>query len=50
MKLLNNKPQVKKVDVINSMLNDSTWSDKTKNQVYKFENGRDLGSNGKVGE
>ena len=46
MKLLNNKPQIKKVDVINSMLNDSTWADKTKNQVYKFENGRDLWING----
>jgi hypothetical protein len=46
MKLLNNYNQETNVDVINSMLNDSTWSDLAKGKVYKFENGRDLCING----
>ena len=46
MKLLNDKSKESYMDIINSMLNDSTWTDLTKNQVYKFENGRDLWING----
>ena len=46
MKLLNNAFKEANIDIVNAMINNSTWSDLEKRKVYKFENGRDLWING----
>lgn len=34
------------IEIINSLINDSTWSTKDNNAVYRFENGKDVYING----
>jgi hypothetical protein len=40
------KPQYMNIEVINSLINDSTWSNRDNTEVYRFVNGKEVFING----